>query len=111
MSSFALDGPGRIANWVLACVLAASIAGNIFLALQSPWLGGALAVLGALLLLGVLFRSPLAYLGIATLAVLGLASALLGEDLLVAALQAVLLGLALFVRGRLRILLPRTGEE
>ena len=92
----------RVANGVLACLLLASVVSGLLLTQESVWLGGTLALLNLLLLAGILFRFPLAYIGVVTFALLGMAGALNREDLLTAAVAAVILSISLYVRSRLR---------
>jgi hypothetical protein len=91
-----------IANWVLACALLASVVSSLLLTRESAWLGGALSFLNLVLLAGVLLRIAFAYVGVVTFALLGMAGALNREDLLNAAIAAVILGVALYIRSRLQ---------
>src|SRR6188768_2187623 len=98
-----LPKSAQAANWLLACVLLASVVGGFLLTQESGWLGSALALLNCALLVGVLLRFPLAYIGVVTFALLGMATALNREDLLTTAVAAMILGIALYVRSKLRI--------
>lgn len=97
-----LDPLAAVANWVLAGL---TLAGAVLGAVQG-WEGGWAALvfpaLYLLLAVGVALRVPLAYIGVITFALLSLAMALNRGDLPSAAVAALLLAGALFVRGRLR---------
>ncbi len=97
-----LPGIAQVANWILASVLLVSVIGGVLLAREAVWLGGGLALLDLLLLVGILLRIPLAYIGVVTFALLSMAIALNREDVLTAVIAAAVLAIALYVRSQLR---------
>jgi hypothetical protein len=108
---YVLTGGARILNWVLAAMLMTSCAGAILLFRDSVGLTASVCVLSALLLVGVLIRSPLAYLGIATLSFFGAAAALSRTDMLLGVLNLLAMMAALFVRSRLLIRSPGLVQD
>jgi hypothetical protein len=105
-----ITGFARAANWVLAALLAAAAVG-VLLTLGATRLGVLACGLYAVLALAVLWRYPLAYLGVATLTFLSLAAAMQRSDFAVAAANGALFALALFVRSQLRIPRASTAGE
>jgi len=100
-----ITGVARGANWTLATLLFAGALGSL-LGLGVTWLGVAAGSLCFLLALGALWRKPIAYLAIATLAFFSTAAAMQQGDFAIAAGSAGLFVLALFVRSQLRIPRP-----
>ena len=98
---YRLGGIAKVLNWLLVATLVAScIASAVFLR-EYPAFAACVAALQVMLLVGVLRRSPLAYLAIATLSFLGLATALDRTDFLLAGTNLLTMLAALFVRSRL----------
>jgi hypothetical protein len=100
---YTLIGVPRIVNWMLAAALASSAVASFFQYRDGVGLAVFIGLLSILLLIGVLLRSPMAYLGIATLSFLGIATALNRAEIVLAALNAAAMTSALFVRGRLHM--------
>jgi hypothetical protein len=98
----ALQGYARLANWLLAAVLLLSVIGGVLGMSETGWLGGVVSTINLLLLAGILLRVPLAYLGVAAFALLGMAVALNNADMLTAVIGGAVLTLALYVRGQIR---------
>ena len=101
MTKYYLSGAVQLANWGLALVLGATAASAVVIARTSIWPGVVLFLAASSLLVGVLRRAPVAYLGLATIAFLGLAASMRNGNFVVAGLDAAILFAALYVRSRL----------
>jgi hypothetical protein len=98
---YRLRGIAKVLNWLLAACLAASCIASVVMLREHPAFAAGVCALQAMLLVGVLRPSPLAYVGIATLSFFGVAAALDRTDLVLGAANLLAMLAALFVRDRL----------
>jgi FtsH-binding integral membrane protein len=106
MTKYYLRGVAQLLNWSLALMLGLSGVAALLVARTNTWLGVVLFIAASSLLVGVIRRAPIAYLGLATMAFFGLAASMRSENFVLAGFDAVQLFVALYIRSRLVVRVP-----
>lgn len=101
MTKYALTPAANIANLALIALLILATLGSIALVISAEAYGLLGLLFSAALLIGVVLRSPIIYVVIALLSLIGLAANLKSAHFELSALNAGMLALSVYIRGNL----------
>ena len=101
MSKYVLTPAANIANWLLIALLILATLGAIALVVSGEAYALLALLFSAVLLVGVVLRSPMTYVAIALFSVIGLAANLKSAHFAVSALNASMFALSAYIRSNL----------
>ncbi len=101
MSKYVLTSPANIANLMLIALLILATLGSLALVISGEAYALLILLFSVALLVGVILRSPITYVAIALLSVIGLAANLKSGHFALSALNASMLALSVYIRGNL----------